>query len=163
MAKDLLIILCSLLYLGQAQASGIFSSLIGQIENLHDGDRLLVEYSFEGCFGPYHHGSIEMILKGDSIHFLERSFDHNDREGISQSGKYERTDLIKLLEKKGEQRSSEIYGNVLNYRFILDGQLLEKGADRIEQRHFISLFQPLTSIFTDPDFPLKNKPKEFVH
>ena len=131
-----------------------FFSSFSLVEDVSDhlsametGDELLFEYSFEGCYGPYHHGTIHFTAEHDTIHYLEKSFDDKGDQGISQSGKYHREDLLDLLAKSKERNSKEILGNTITYRISRDGVEMTKGADRIEQRHFIEIFHPFSNVF----------------
>ncbi len=127
---------------------GVVDDLRDHIGGMEPGETMLLEYSFEGCYGPYHHGTIEMRLENDTVYFVEKSFDHDGRNAIIQSGKYHREQLLNLLQKTSRKNSSEIYGNTITYRLSTSAGEIITGADRIEQRHFIELFHPFTSIFS---------------
>lgn len=125
----------------------IIEDLSDQVSGMKEGDKMLLEYSFEGCYGPYHHGTIDMSFKNDTIFYVEKSFDHTGKNPITQAGKYERSKLLHLLNQAGKKKSDEVLGNTITYRLSSDSREILKGADRIEQRHFIELFHPFTSIF----------------
>jgi hypothetical protein len=126
---------------------GVVDDLRDHIEGMEQGKEMLLEYSFEGCYGPYHHGTIEMRLENDTVYFVEKSYDHQGENAITQAGKYHRERLLDLLQKAQKRNSGEIYGNTITYRISSGSGEVMTGADRIEQRHFIELFHPFTSIF----------------
>ena len=131
------------------------------IDDLHDhlagideGETLNLEYSFEGCYGPYHHGRIDLRYMSDTIYFVQKSFDDKGEEGLTQSGKYQRSQLLDLLKQSVRSKSKEILGNTITYRITINNQERLKGADRIEQRHFIEIFQPFSSVFSNDQNPV---------
>jgi hypothetical protein len=131
---------------------GIFSfsvipDLRDHLAGLNDGDKLSFEYSFEGCYGPYHHGRIDFNAVADTIFYTEKSYDDKGQEGLSQSGKYERSRLLDLLTQSEKTKSEEIYRNTITYLISINADEKLRGADRIEQRHFIGIFQPFSSVF----------------
>ena len=164
MRLTLLFLACFLMTTA-AFAEGIISDLRSEIENLQQGEMVLLEYTFEGCYGPYHHGSITIEMKNDKLEYLTKSYDHRNKEGISQAGSYERQQLVQLLNKAEDQTSSEVFGNAISYRLSDGHGELYSGADRIEQRHFISLFEPFTSIIPkeQKDIVPKISSGGFVH
>lgn len=118
---------------------------------LRDGDQLMLTYSFEGCFGPYHHGTIDFEFRNDSIYFVEKNYDEKGRLQLTQAGRYLRTSLCELLEQASAKNSPEILGNVINYQLSQGDRVLLKSADRIEQQHFVEIFRPLGKIFSVKD------------
>ncbi|MBK8504914.1 MAG: hypothetical protein IPL46_23480 [Saprospiraceae bacterium] len=126
----------------------VIADLQDHLAGLEDGDQLSFEYSFEGCYGPYHHGRIDFNSISDTIFYTEKSYDDKGKEGLSQSGKYERSRLLDLLRHAEKTKSKEIYGNTITYRIAINTNEIRRGADRIEQRHFIEIFQPFTSVFS---------------
>ncbi len=146
------------------QSFTLMEDLTDHIRGMGDEDTILFEYSFEGCFGPYHHGSIEFTLKQDTIHYHEKNFDDKGEESVSQSGTYAKSDLLRLLRKADEKQSSEIFGNTITFQITDSEGEVTKGADHIVQRHFIEIFHPLSNVFRadQPRIPgLKNG--GFVH
>ncbi len=125
----------------------VIEDLSDQISGMKEGDKMMLEYSFEGCYGPYHHGTIDMSFKNDTIFYVEKSFDHTGKNAITQAGRYDRKQLLDLLRQAGKKKSDEVLGNTITYRISSGSMEILKGADRIEQRHFIELFHPFTSIF----------------
>ena len=150
MRNLILILLITTFY--QAIQASVVEDLAAEIAILDDGEHLLLEYTFEGCFGPYHHGTVFVESKNGALHYLTKSFDDKNKPGISQAGKYEKEELLALLEKAREKNSNTVFGNAISYRLSRDEQEILRNDDHIEQRHFIELFQPFTSIF-----PPKNK------
>ncbi|NND31034.1 MAG: hypothetical protein HKN76_00495 [Saprospiraceae bacterium] len=146
-------------------AGAVIEDLTDQILQMRNGDLLKMEYNFAGCFGPYHHGSIEMEMKADTIYYLSSSFDDKGKQPFNQSGKYHRDQLIKMLKKAQKQKSNEVLGNTISYRLISNGDIAVEGADKIEQRHFIELFHPFSNIFQKktPDLIPKINNGGFVH
>ena len=128
-------------------AGAVIEDLTDQVVQMQEGDVLKMEYNFEGCFGPYHHGSIEMELSADTVYYLSSSFDDKGEQPLNQAGKYHRDQLIKMLKKAQKKKSSEVLGNTISYRLISNGDTTVEGADKIEQRHFIELYHPFSSIF----------------
>jgi len=131
--------------------ASVIEDLSEQIVDLRDGDIAILDYQFRGCYGPYHRGTIEMQLVGDEIHYTSRSFDDKGNQALAQAGKYKRKYLIKLLDEAAKEQRSEVYGNTIEYKINASNRPTLDGADKIEQRHFIEIFEPFTSIF---------KPKE---
>lgn len=151
--KNLLVLLSLLLTPAYLTASSVIGDLADEIAVMQDGDQLHLGYSFEGCFGPYYRGSFDFELIGDTIHFVSKSYHHNEKEPFVEAGKYERGRLVDLLDRSRERKSTEILGNVINYRITGGGEEFHQGVDRIDQRHFIEFFHPFTQVFA---------PKEFV-
>ncbi len=146
-------------------AEGLINDLRSEINNLQEGDVVMLEYTFEGCYGPYHHGSITIEMKNGNLEYLTKSYNHQNKEGISQAGSYEPNQLHKLLNQAESKSSSTVFGNAISYRLSSSGEELATGADRIEQRHFIGLFEPFTSVFSkeQPDIVPKISSGGFVH
>jgi hypothetical protein len=132
----------------------VIDDLHDHLARLEDGDKLNFEYSFEGCYGPYHHGRVDFSYVSDTIFFVETSYDHSGKEGLTQSGKYFRSKLLELLKQSEKSRSKEILGNTITYRISVNTQENLRGADRIEQQHFIQLFQPFSSVFSKGQNPV---------
>lgn len=133
-------------------ASAAIDQLIGQLQLLKEGDKLTFEYAFQGCYGPYHHGRIVMKLIEDTIYYTETNYDHQGTEGLSQSGQYQRDRLLELLADAGRKTSPEILGHAMSFRLSINDQETDRGAAKLDQAHFISIFQPFTS-----KFPAKKK------
>ena len=148
----------------QAQES-IIGDLRTEVANLEDGSKLLLEYTFEGCYGPYHHGTVALSCDRGVIEYLSSSFDHQNQPGIAQSSSYSKEALLKLLHEAQSKQSSKVFGNAISYRISTRGHELLRGADRIEQRHFIQLFEPFTSVFPkkQDDIVPKISSGGFVH
>lgn len=146
-------------------AGAVIEDLTDQVVQMRDGDILKMEYNFAGCFGPYHHGSIEMELRADTVYYLSSSFDEKGKQPFNQAGKYHHEYLIKLLKKAQKKKSSEVLGNTISYRLISNGDVTVEGADKIEQRHFIELYHPFSSIFKpkSADIVPKVSSGGFVH
>ena len=134
-----------------AQEGSVIIDLADEIALMQDGDRLHLGYTFEGCYGPYHRGGFDLTMERDTIYFVSNSYDNNEKEPFVESGKYHRDRLVELLDLAKTEESSEILGNVINYKIAAGEKIYHEGTDRIAQRHFIELFHPFTSIF---------KPKE---
>jgi len=138
---------CFFLMHASAQSSSVIEHLADEIAVMQEGDDLHIGYTFEGCYGPYHRGSFDLLLQQDTIHFVSKSYDSNEKEPFVESGKYHRDRLVDLLDEAKKEESSEILGNVINYAISSQGETYHKGSDRIAQRHFIELFHPFTSLF----------------
>ncbi len=146
-------------------AGNIVEELQDRLSTLPDRQQIVLTYTFEGCYGPYHHGEIEFWRTGDTIKYIHSSFDDQGKQPFNQAGKYGRADLLHLLAEKKTELASTIYGNKINYRLAdASGDGVE-GADRIEQRKFIALFQPLLHVFgTEDKMPIpKLRTGGFVH
>ena len=165
MKRTITFFICINLGLVNLFAGAVIEDLIDQVGHLHSGDVLKMEYNFAGCFGPYHHGSIEMELIEDTVYFLSSSFDEKGGQPFNQSGKYQRDQLLQLLKKTLSRKSTEVLGNTISYRIILNDNMVVEGADKIEQRHFIELFHPFSNIFQKrtPDFIPNINNGGFVH
>lgn len=131
------------------KGEGIIDDFQNEIAALDEGDQIVLEYTFEGCYGPYHHGSISVVKKAGKLEYLTKSFNHKNVEGLSQAGKYEPEQLQELLIQAKNKTSSTVFGNAISYRLSDGKDEILRGADRIEQRHFIELFEPFTSIFKE--------------
>ncbi len=145
------ILLMILAYVSGAGFASVIEDLSEQVQYLDEGDIAIMDYQFRGCYGPYHRGTIELQLVGDEVHYTSRSFDDKGKQALAQAGKYKRKYLIKLLEEAAKEQRSEVYGNTIEYKISASNRATLDGADKIEQRHFIEIFEPFTSIF---------KPKE---
>ncbi len=132
---------------GSVIAGTILDDLRDRIDLLENGDQITLTYTFEGCYGPYHHGEIEMSLVDDTIYYEHRSFDDQGKNPFVQSGKYDRLFLLNQLGKYIHESASTILGNKINYEITDDISKLVEGSDRIEHRKFVELFQPLVNVF----------------
>ena len=126
----------------------LIDDLTTQLLTMQEEENILVTYTFEGCYGPYHHGTIDMHLKNDTIYFVERSYDDQGKKELTQSGRYHREHLIDKLNQASKKKSPEILGNRINYRISKGNELVSETWDRIEQQHFIDIFRPFSSVFT---------------
>lgn len=135
-----------------AYVHAAIDQLIDQIKLLNEGDKLTYEYTFQGCYGPYHHGRVVMKLIQDTIYYTETNFDHQGVEGLSQSGQYQRDRLLELLADAARSTSTEILGHAMSFRVSINDHETDRGAVKLDQAHFISIFQPFTS-----KFPAKKK------
>ncbi len=127
------------------QANSVIGDLESKILDLEESEELVMKYTFVGCFGPYHQGSFHLTMKKDTIHYLSKSIDKSTGQSINQAGKYARSHLLILLAESKNQAASEILGNSIHYQFETNGELMDKGTDYIDQRHFIEIFHPFTS------------------
>ncbi|MBX2815813.1 MAG: hypothetical protein KTR24_07440 [Saprospiraceae bacterium] len=125
-----------------------------EVAILQEGDTLKVIYTFEGCYGPYHHGEIFMTLKGGEIHSLSKSYSDRSKAPMVESNVVAQGRLVGNLDEAGKKESSEILGNVINFRIMMGEEMLHRGKDRIAQRHFIEVFHPFTSTFQPTQRPL---------
>ncbi len=162
------ILICLFLFNISGQVLGqesVIEDLRTEVSAMEEGSKLLLEYTFSGCYGPYHHGTIAMTLVGGALEYLSSSFDDKNQPGIAQAGSYTIKQLERLLRKAASHSSSKIYGNAITYRLSSRGEEILVGADHIEQRHFIEIFQPFTSIFPKdaPDIIPKVSSGGFVH
>lgn len=143
--KVLFTILC-VVCIGLSSAMGsVIDDLIGQITSLKESESMTMTYNFVGCYGAYQKGTIEFILRNDSIHYLSKSFDPELKKSINQSGYYPKKIILDLLRKAKEVLSEEVLGNAIHYRFKREGEKIYKGHDSIDQKHFIELFHPFSS------------------
>ena len=143
----------------------VIEDLRDHLAGLEDGDELNLEYSFEGCYGPYHHGRIDFKYMSDTIYFTETSYDHAGKKGLTQSGKYLQSKLLDLLKQSEKSKTREILGNTITYRISVNDRESLRGADRIDQHHFIEIFKPFSSVFSkgvNPAIPGLNT-GGFVH
>lgn len=140
-----LLIIFSIIGWSSLQANSVIGDLESKIVALEEGESLIMKYTFVGCFGPYHQGSFHMTVENDTIHYLSKSVDKSTGQSINQAGKYARAHLLKLLAESKDQAASEILGNSIHYQFETNGELVDKGTDYIDQRHFIEIFHPFTS------------------
>lgn len=132
-----------------SQSYDVIQDLQKELSDLDAGKSFTFSYTFVGCFGPYHHGSIVFERIQDTILYRETSYDDQGLNPISQSGAYELNELIELLESAKETRSTRIYGNTLNYE-IKAGEKSRVNVDQISQRHFIKIFHPFSTVFNSP-------------
>ncbi len=141
------IIILAFLGIVSLPASSVIEDLMEQVDRMAENDKITLDYTFEGCFGPYHHGRIKMVLKADTIYYINHSYDGNNTEPLSQAGKYQKNHLMELLEAEKKKAASTVIGNTIDYKIKSDEEEITHGSDHIEQRNFIELFHPLTSIF----------------
>ncbi|MCB0689087.1 MAG: hypothetical protein KDC53_21260 [Saprospiraceae bacterium] len=127
----------------------VISDLKEELADLNEGQTLHLEYSFEGCYGPYHHGSVRFNMEDGVVLFQERNFDEKGKEGISQSGKYPLDVLIEKLTSAQEHKSTEVLGASINYQIKENGHVVGEGVDRMDQAHFIEIFRPFSSLIKD--------------
>ncbi|MDH3649419.1 MAG: hypothetical protein OEQ53_07030 [Saprospiraceae bacterium] len=144
-AITLLLFLATTLTPGNARS--IIEVLQDQIREMKESDKLQLDYVFQGCFGPYHHGTIAMELRSDTVYFTHQSKDDKNENPLAESGKYHQDRILELLATASSKRSSAVYGNEIGYTIHAEKRELSKGTDQIEQRHFIGLFQPFSTIF----------------
>jgi len=149
MKKYFLTLFGLLLAAGGIQAS-LLEDLQTHVHMMQDGDQLTLSYTFEGCFGPYHHGEIEMEMKGGTIHYKNHSYANKKTEAFTQSGNYTKRTLISKLESAAQNASKTIYGNRINYR-IDDGHKASQGSDSIEHSEFVKIFHPYQTFLKDQD------------
>lgn len=135
------------LFVGQISANSVVSALKEQIMEMKEGDRLKFEYAFQGCYGPYHHGSITMTLENDTVYFNHESRDDKNQNPLNEAGRYHQDEILKLLIQTEKNRSSEVLGNKISYKLSNEKRQLIAGNDEIEQRHFLTIFRPFSSIF----------------
>lgn len=149
------IIFCvSLLWSATLVADLSLKTLQEHLQRLDEGEKLSFEYTFQGCFGPYHHGRIIMQLVQDTIYYTETNYDHQGVEGISQSGQYARPRLLALLAEAANTTSTDVLGHAMSFRLSVNDQEMERGAAKLDQAHFIAIFQPFTTKFA----PKKKSP-----
>ena len=144
----LTITLCLLFCITSVHASdGLISDLQVNLKTLDENKVLKLSYNFEGCYGPYHHGTITFEYKQGKLHFLHENFNDKGESGIAQAGSFTRQTLQDVLDKMRTKNSSEIFGNVINYQIEVDANIVIRSADRITQRHFTTIFEPFSSVF----------------
>ena len=149
MKNYFLTLLGLLLATGGIQAS-ILDDLQAHINMMQDGDQLTLSYAFEGCFGPYHHGRIEMEMKQGTIYYKNHSYADKKAKAFTQSGSYAKNVVVSKLASAAQNASKTIYGNRINYG-IDDGHKVIKGSDSIEQSNFVKIFHPYSAFIKDQD------------
>ncbi len=149
------IIFCmSLIWSTTLFADPSLKTLQEHLQRMDEGEKLTFEYTFLGCYGPYHHGRIVMLLRQDTIYYTETNYDHQGVEGISQSGQYARPRLLELLADAATISSTDVLGHAMSFRLSVNDQETERGAAKLDQAHFITIFQPFTTKFA----PKKKSP-----
>lgn len=131
--------------------ASISEDLVAQINKMQEGDQLSLRYTFEGCFGRYHDGLIEMEMIEGIIHYKNHSYADQKAEAFTQAGSYPRAALISRLKSTSQLDSKTIYGNQINYEINATGQRSVRGTDRIEQRNFITIFHPFSTFDKNQD------------
>ncbi len=149
MKKHLLLYSLLVLFSAPIWAS-ITDDLRDQINRMRDGETITLDYGFEGCYGPYHQGQIEITLADNIFHYKNHSYADKEAEAFTQSGQYQRRVLMQKLAQADHKMSSTVYGNRLNYQIKSQNNSVT-GSDRIERRHFIDIFHPF------PTFMEENK------
>ncbi|NND07403.1 MAG: hypothetical protein HKN87_13580 [Saprospiraceae bacterium] len=151
MAKAYLFTLLGLVLMTTSIDASISDNLANHISAMQEGDHLSVRYTFEGCFGRYHDGLIEMEMIEGSIRYKNHSYADKKAEAFTQSGSFPKAILISRLKSASQLNSRTIYGNQINYEINATGQEPLRGTDRIEQRNFIKIFHPFSSFQQDQD------------
>ncbi len=133
-----------------AWSNDIISDLEKAINTLDHKEQATITYNFEGCYGPYQHGTITLTRSADTLFFHEKNFDDKGKEGISQSGYLLYNQIEKSLDQLRNERSKEILGNRINYSIESPNETL-KGSSDIQQRHFVNIFHPFTNVFPEEE------------
>lgn len=141
-----LILLLSTSFL--AWSGDIIKDIENCISALQHGEEATVTYNFEGCYGPYHHGTITLTRSKDTLFFHEQNFDDKGTEGISQSGFLLYSQIEKSLNLLQNKPAKEILGNRINYTIKKPNETI-KGNSDIQQRHFVNIFHPFTNVFPE--------------
>ena len=129
-------------------SANIINDMEKSIHSLSDKDAAIITYSFEGCYGAYHHGTIQLTRSQDTLFFHEQNFDDKGKAGISQSGYLLYSQLDQTLGQLKKERSKEILGNRINYTIETPTESI-KGVSDIQQSHFIKIFHPFTNVFPE--------------